>query len=98
MTQDDDAAAGVSLAQAAIHARADRDDAGVLAAINGGSHAEVAWAAAYLVAALEEAVLKSMHGNRRKTRRALHASANRLDDVVMARADAIVEEERRKDE
>lgn len=91
-TPEDGAAAGILLAQKAIHAAADGDDDKILSLINGASHAEVAWAASYLVSGVREVVWRYAKGNPRKARRALHAAANDLEDPLMVRLALMLDE------
>ncbi|MCW2588499.1 MAG: hypothetical protein JWQ86_926 [Mycobacterium sp.] len=92
MSIDDDAASGVRLAQRAIHAAADGADDKILELINSATHAEVAWAASYLVSAVREAAWQFAKGNPRKTRRALHAAADDLEDPLMVRLALMLDE------
>lgn len=91
-TEDDLAAAGISVAQKALHAAADGNDDEILSIINSASHAEVAWAAAYLVSAVRETVTKLAKGNPRKTARILHAAASNVEDGLMVRLDLIIDQ------
>lgn len=96
MTNADDSAAGVQLAQQAIHAAADGYDDQILTLINGASHAEVAWAASYLVSAVREMAHIATRGNARKTRRALHAGADNIEDALVTRLAVMVDEANRE--
>lgn len=92
MTTADDAAAGVELAQQAIHAAADGHDDKILELINKATHGEVAWAASYLVSAARELAMVASKGNVRKARRALHAGANNIEDALTTRLLVMVDE------
>ncbi len=96
MTTADDAAAGVQLAQRAVHAAADGHDERILELINGASHGEVAWAASYLVSAVREMAHVATKGNARKTRRALHAGADNIEDALTTRLAVMVDEASRE--
>jgi hypothetical protein len=92
MSPADDAVAGVKLAQGAIHAAADGHDDHILELINGATHGEVAWAASYLVSAIREVAWVASKGNARKTRRALHAGADNIEDALTVRLAVMVDE------
>lgn len=83
MTQADDAARGVRVAQEAVRAIATGNEQAVVDMLNGASHADAANAAAYLVSALRE-VYRDLHrGNPTKVARALRAAADRMEDDVI---------------
>lgn len=92
MSTEDTAAAGVEVAQRALRAAADGNDDEILSTINGATHAEVAWAAAYLVSAVREVTTKYAKGDPRKTARGLHAAANNVEDGLMVRLDLIIDQ------
>lgn len=96
MSSADDAAAGVTLAQQAIHAAADGRDDRILELVNGAAHSEVAWAASYLVSAVREMAHVATKGNARKTRRALHAGADNIEDALTTRLAVMVDEAHRE--
>jgi hypothetical protein len=96
MNREDDAGRGIALAQSAIHAIADGDDGQALALLNAGTHAETAWAAAYLLQCLREAVAGRVKGNPGKLRRALHVAAQGAEgDAIVTRVGLIVDDAER---
>lgn len=96
MTQDSDAVAGMELAARAIHAAADGRDDEALAALNGGTHAETAWAAAYMLAALRESVWDRHNKKPVRAALAMHKAADDIgDDVLDTRLALMLEEANR---
>ena len=91
MNQDSEAVAGMALAARAIHAAADGRDDEALAALNGGSHAEAAWAAAYLLAALRESVAARYDRKPVRVALGMHKAADTMgDDVFETRLSLIL--------
>lgn len=96
MTQDTDAVAGMALAARAIHAAADGRDDEALAALNAGTHAEAAWAAAYLLSALRECVSARYGKKPVRVALALHKAADEIGDDVMETRLALIAEEAKR--
>lgn len=96
MTEDRDAVAGMALAARAIHAAADGRDDEARAALNGGTHGETAWAAAYMLAALRESVSARYPGKPVRVALALHKAADEIGDDVMETRLALMAEEAKR--
>lgn len=92
MINHEDAAKGVQLAQAAVHAIADGDDAHALGLLNTAEHAHLAWASASLLGALRSTVTAWTGGDATRTAAALHQAASKPDDVTITVVEAIVAE------
>lgn len=94
MNQEADYLAGMELARQAMHALADGEDDRVLAVLNGGKPAEVAWCAACLLSALREAVGVAVKHDPGEVRRLLHTLAEPSEeDVAVTRISLMLQAE-----
>ena len=92
MSTEDQAAAGIGIAKRAIHALADGNEAGALAALNTASHPEAVFAASYLLAALRETATAWAGGDQVAASRALHAGADETEDTAITQVSIIINE------
>ncbi len=91
LTDSEEAGRGVALAQQLMIAKANGDDGRLLELVNGASHAELAWASAYLAGCVWGTALAS-YGDEETARRVVIAGASDPTDVSMAQVAVIIHE------